>query len=372
MQKWSRGRWLDLLIPAGLLTVGLAEIVSVDLDGRRYAVAAIVIAAVLLVFRRSAPLVCATLAGSVVLLPPIAGPALDELATPLLVLIVALYSLGRYRHDLRGLSGLGAILLVTLAMYLTVDTRDHDWTDVVFFLALAVPPYVFGRVARRLADQGELLRRNQELVRRAAVRAERDRIARELHDVIAHSVSAMVVQTAAAQDLVRTDPDKAEEVLADVAATGRRAVSETGRLLHAIRDDADELGLVPAPGVAQLPELLEQFRAGGLDVDYAADELPDLPPGLDVSVYRIVQEALTNALKHGRGAMAAVRLTARGSDLSIRTSNPADGGTGGGSGLGLVGIAERVSLLGGRMQHGSDDSGRFELQVTLPMATEQR
>ena len=129
------------------------------------------------------------------------------------------------------------------------------------------------------------------------MRAERDRIARELHDVIAHSVSAMVVQTAAAQDLVRTDPDRAERVLADVADTGRRALAETGRLLHVIRDDADELGLAPAPGLADLPALVEAFRASGLTVDLDVREpLPALPVGVDVSAYRIVQEALTNAL----------------------------------------------------------------------------
>ncbi len=110
------------------------------------------------------------------------------------------------------------------------------------------------------------------LVTREAVRAERDRIARELHDVIAHSVSAMVVQTAAAQDLVRTDPDRAERVLRDVADTGRRALVETGRLLHVIRDDADELGLNPAPGVADLDRLVQEFRAEGLDVDLSVDD----------------------------------------------------------------------------------------------------
>ena len=372
MERMTRRHVPDVALPVGLLLLGLVELSTIDTAGRRYAVTAQVIAALLLVFRRRYAFPCATAAGAVVLLPPVAGPALDEVATPILVMIVALYSLGRYLSDLRGLGGVAAILLTTLMMYLTVDTRAHDWTDVVFVLAMTVPPYVFGRVSRRLAEQGEVLRHNQELVRREAVRAERDRIARELHDVIAHSVSAMVVQTAAAQDLVRTDPDMAERVLADVAATGRRAVSETGRLLHAIRDDAQELGLDPTPGVAQLPELLQQFRSGGMDVEYAADELPDLPPGLDVSVYRIVQEALTNALKHGRGAMAAVQLTARESNLSIRTCNPTAGDSGGGSGLGLVGIAERVSLLGGRMQHGRDEAGRFELQVTLPLAPDER
>jgi signal transduction histidine kinase len=178
----------------------------------------------------------------------------------------------------------------------------------------------------------------------------------------------MVVQTAAAQDLVRSHPDKAEHILADVAATGRRALSETGRLLHTVRDDADELGLGPAPGVAQLPELVEEYRRSGLRVRYAADPLPDLPPGLDVSVYRIVQEALTNALKHARGRDVEVRISATAAELTIAARNATDGGSGGGSGLGLVGIAERASLLGGRMRHGLTD-GHFELEVALPLVS---
>src|SRR6185295_11040799 len=138
------------------------------------------------------------------------------------------------------------------------------------------PPYVLGRVTRRLALQKELLEERQELVRREAVRQERDRIAREMHDMIA--------QTAAAQDLVRSDPDRAEAVLADVADTGRRAISETGRLLHVLRDDDDELGLEPAPGLADLPGLVAAFRASGLTIDLEVPEtLPRLPAGVDVS-----------------------------------------------------------------------------------------
>ena len=188
---------------------------------------------------------------------PWLGPQLDEPATPILFWAVAIYALARWIEGLRGLVGVLTIAALVLVDYVFVDSRSHNWSDVVFVATLIVPPYVFGRIVRRLADQKRQLEDQQELVRHEAVRAERDRIARELHDVIAHSVSAMVVQTAAAQDLVRHDPDRAEEVLADVADTGRRALAETGRLLHVIRDDADELGLSPAPGLADLPALVE-------------------------------------------------------------------------------------------------------------------
>jgi signal transduction histidine kinase len=188
-----------------------------------------------------------------------------------------------------------------------------------------------------------------------------------MHDVIAHSISAMVVQTAAAQDLVRTDPERAEAVLADVADTGRQAIAETGRLLHVLRDDEDELGLEPAPGLADLPGLVAAFRASGLDVDVEAPEvMPDLPAGVDVSAYRIVQEALTNALRYGSDRTARLRVVATTGGVSIEASNPSAGNGGSGAGLGLVGVAERVALLGGRLSHGVRD-GRFELHATLPV-----
>jgi signal transduction histidine kinase len=176
----------------------------------------------------------------------------------------------------------------------------------------------------------------------------------------------MVVQTAAAQDLVRTDPDRAAGVLEDVAATGRRALSETGRLLHVIRDDADELGLAPAPGLAQLSELVDRFRNDGLDVRMEVDgALPALPSGVDVSAYRIIQEALTNALRYAPDHTVALRVASDGRTVSIRTSNRSDGRTGQGSGLGLLGVAERVKVLGGSLNHSTRD-GRFELVATLP------
>jgi signal transduction histidine kinase len=256
-----------------------------------------------------------------------------------------------------------------LGDYTLVDLREHDLSDVLFVLVLVTPPYVLGRLTRRLAIQKELLEERQELVRREAARHERDRIAREMHDVIAHSISAMVVQTAAAQDLVRSDPARAEAVLSDVADTGRRAIAETGRLLRVLRDDEDELGLEPAPGLADLPGLVAAFRASGLDVDVdIPSRLPELPAGVDVSAYRIVQEALTNALRYGSDRTARLRVSATAAGLSIEATNPSTGRTGTGSGLGLVGVAERVALLGGQLSHGVRD-GRFELHASLPVAT---
>jgi signal transduction histidine kinase len=197
-----RLRPTDVLAPAAITAVAVVEILTVRPTGWGYGVVLETGAALLLTWRRYWPLLVTTTAGGMLLLIPWFGPQLDELATPILTLALICYSLGRWIASLRGLVGIALLLVMSLLDYLVIDARSHDFTDVVFVSALAIPPYVFGRITRRLALQSEQLVRQQVLIRDEAVRAERDRIARELHDVIAHSLSAMVVQTAAAQDLV--------------------------------------------------------------------------------------------------------------------------------------------------------------------------
>ena len=367
MTNWLPRPWRDVLLPAAVACVGVVEMASLAKPGWIAASALEVLACLLLCWRRRWPLVTGIGSGLAVLAIPWTGPALNDASTPIVILLMGSFALARWLPDLRGLIGVAVVLLATLLDYVEVDTREHGIGDVIFVLALLVPPFVLGRITRKLADQKAQLEDQQELIRREAVRAERDRIARELHDVIAHSVSAMVVQTAAAQDVVRTSPDRAEAILADVASTGRRALAETGRLLHIIRDEADELGLQPAPGVSGVPDLVEQFRASGLAVDLAmVQPFPDLPAGVDVSAYRIVQEALTNALKYG-DRTAALELAATPTELWIRASNPSNGSTGAGSGLGLLGMAERLSLLGGRLEHRLTAEGRFEITALIPV-----
>lgn len=367
----ERLRWGDTLLPAGIAVLAVVELASLDVDGRVAAGALEVLACLLLVGRRRWPLVTGTLAGMLCASPPWVGPAINEVATAILIGCLSSYTLARWVAGLVGLVGLGLILVMLLGTYVATDLRDNGLTDAVFVLALLVPPYLFGRLTRRLAEHNALLAREQELVRREAMRDERDRIARDLHDVIAHSLSAMVVQVAAAQDLVRRDPARAEEVLARVAETGRRAISETGRLLHVIRDTDDELGLAPTPGLRDLEALADEFRRNGLMVDLFVDGLPgELQPAVDVSAYRIVREVLTNALRYAADGSVRVEVAGTPSGLTIRAVNRTTGRTGLGSGLGLVGLAERVDLLGGTLQHGPTGSGDYELVATLPQARE--
>lgn len=356
----------DLWISAGVALLGVVELASFAPTGWGYGMVIEVVAATLLVWRRALPLVVCPAASAALLLMPWVGPQLNDVATPILFVFLICYTLGRWVEDLRGIAGIALLMALFLVDYLAVDLRSHDVTDLVFVTVLVVPPYVFGRISRKLAVQSELLLRHQEQAKAEALRAERHRIARDLHDVIAHSVSAMVVQTAAAQDLVHTDPDRTEGLLADVADTGRQALSETGRLLHVLRDDADELGLRPAPGLSELPDLVEEFRERGLEVRAdLPDPVPVVPPGVDVAAYRIAQEVLTNALRYATDRSVVLRVRATRDQLAIDAANASDGRSGLGSGLGLLGIAERVTVHGGSLTHRTV-GGRFELEAVIP------
>ncbi len=357
----------DWALPGALAVLVTVEVLAFRPDGWPVALVLLLASCAALVGRRRWPLASCIPAGLLGLGAPWAGPELNELASPIFIMVLISWSLARWLPGhRRGLLGLAAAVGVLIADYAFTDERDNNITDVFFAASLLVPPYVFGKVSRRLAEQTELVARQSEQLRDQAVRDERARIARELHDVIAHSVSAMVVQLAAAQDLIRTHPRRAEAMLESVASAGREALAETGRLLHLIRDDADELGLMPAPGLADVPALVESFRAGGLPVDADLD-LPagPVPGGVDVSAYRVVQEALTNAGRYGDGP---VRLTVAAPDAEVRIccSNAVNGSAATGAGLGLRGMAERVEMHGGTLRHGPVDD-RFELDAVIPL-----
>ncbi|MBK5305068.1 MAG: hypothetical protein JJD92_00115 [Frankiaceae bacterium] len=368
--------WRDALVP--LLVFGICVVEAITYGPPRLAIVLLVelLGCALLVWRRRWPLVIGPVAIAILALLSRIGPAVDELASPILVIVFAAFSLGRWVSDLRGLAALAPAYVLTVVGVERSDNRPPDITDVVFIAAIVFPPYIFGRVMRaladrtaRLAEQTELLSRLQATVREDAIAAERARIARELHDVLAHSISAMVVQASAGQDLVRSDPDRAATAMRQVAETGRRALAETGRLLSLVRDKDDELGLDPDPGLGRLDELVDQFRRSGLDVQLDVDgSLDALPAGIDLSAYRIVQEALTNALKYATDRCVRLRVST-GSALVIEVENRGRPEPSTGSGLGLVGMAERVSVFGGTLEHAFTRDGRFRLSAVLPFET---
>ena len=227
-----------------------------------------------------------------------------------------------------------------------------------------------------LEDRATRLEQERDAQARIATAAERARIARELHDVIAHNVSVMVVQADGASYALGTDPDRAREALAAISATGRLALAEMRRLLGVLRREEDGGGsaLAPQPGVGELGELLDQARGAGLPVSFTIEGEPrPLPGGAALAAYRIVQESLTNTRKHaGPVASASVVLRYSPDALMLTISDDGWGDLGGaalpgGPGHGLTGMRERVAMYGGSVTAGPRPGGGFEVVATLPL-----
>jgi signal transduction histidine kinase len=237
-------------------------------------------------------------------------------------------------------------------------------------------PWFFGRLVLAYARQSdELTDRARQLVeeqRQVAERAvvdERRRIARELHDVIAHSISVMVVQAGAAREMLGRDERGVAASLEEIQRAGRSALGETGRLLGLLRVEAED-AVEPQPSAADLPRLADEFRAAGLDVRLELEGTPDgLPAGLDLSVYRIVEEGLTNALKHTPGALVAVRFRRRAGGVEVDLASDASSGPRRlpSGGQGLVGMRERVAVFGGSLTAAPTDDGGFLVSARLPV-----
>ncbi|MFD7734607.1 sensor histidine kinase [Kitasatospora phosalacinea] len=270
---------------------------------------------------------------------------------------------------------------------LTPADQRGDGYKAVFLAALMTTPFVlcwaWGRLTRvrraylvELEDRASRLERERDAKAQVAVAAERARIARELHDVVAHNVSVMIVQADGAAYVLDASPQQAKEALGTIASTGRQALAEMRRLLGVLRT-ADTAGeYVPQPGVEELPDLLEQVRTAGLPVDFTASgEVRELPRGLELTVYRIVQEALTNVRKHGGpNARAKVAVDFRPADLEVlveddgrgSTSEQLSGGTDG-LGHGLIGMRERVGMVSGSLDVGPRPGGGFRIRAVLPL-----
>jgi signal transduction histidine kinase len=239
-----------------------------------------------------------------------------------------------------------------------------DW---LWFSVAAVVGLVVRHRSLR-AERSESRVAALESERELVLRAERARIARELHDVIAHSVSVIVVQAGAAEPLVEEDPEEARAALRSIRATAGEALGEMRRLLGILRTADDELTLDPQPSVARLEPLLGQARAAGLEVGLEVIGEPrPLTPGLDLAAYRIVQEALTNTRKHGGAAQARIALRYGQSELEVEIADDGSAtGLSGEGGHGVVGMRERVALYGGTLDIGARPGGGFVVRAVLP------
>jgi signal transduction histidine kinase len=222
---------------------------------------------------------------------------------------------------------------------------------------------------RELEDRAARLEREREENARRAAADEQARIARELHDIIAHNVSVMTVQAAAAGDAFETQPGKVREALGSIESTGREALTELRRLLGNVRLGDGPGTFAPQPGLARLDDLIEQVRATGLEVELTVEGSPrDLPPSIDLSAYRIVQEALTNTIKHAQASKANVVVRYGSEALELEVVDDGRGAVDGARrGHGIIGMRERAALFGGELEAGSSPNGGFSVHSRIPL-----
>jgi signal transduction histidine kinase len=270
----------------------------------------------------------------------------------------------------------GLVLIYGLTAVITANDPEGSvgnfiWTLITFAVVWTVGFALGGRfreadVARRLALQAEQEREEQAQL---AVADERTRIARELHDVVGHSVSVMTVQAAAVRRLLEPDQEKERQALLVVEQTGREALAEMRRMVGVLRRPEEAPALAPQPSLEHLDQLVANAREAGLPVEVRIEGTPaQLPAGVDMTAYRIVQEALTNAVKHAQADRAEVVVRYGNGTVEVIVSDDGRGnGEGAGSGHGLVGMRERVSVYGGELEAGPQAGGGFRLRATLPV-----
>jgi signal transduction histidine kinase len=379
LRSLTEGDWrvIDRVLVAAIALLALGDVVFfADIDGSPILNLLLLEAIVLLLlWRRSRPLltVIGVMAGFVasqlLLTPP------PELFTAMVVLITANYSVAAHLHARPAFAGLvigaGGVLVVAAIF-------DPD--DVIFPVILfCVLPWLAGRtirnqtmLTRELAEKAERAQHAREDEERRAIAVERSRIARELHDVLAHNLSVMVVQAGAARRIVDRDPGRALESAELIQKTGREALAELRHLFGPVRRGEGE-ALTGPPSLVQVDGLAQRACDAGLPVELRVEGTPvPLSTGVDLTAYRVVQEALTNALKHAGAARAKVLVTYEPSEVVVEIEDDGigvrghDGLGGTGGGYGLVGMRERVRLYGGEFQAGRRRGGGFAVRVRLP------
>jgi signal transduction histidine kinase len=324
-----------------------------------------------LLWRKSQPLVVmfATLGASLV------WDVIGLAGGPSLAIFVSLYGVGRYIADNRT-----SFLAVAAALVLVVanDLIESEPVSVIgVSLALVLLAWYVGRRVRGrraylalVEERAKYLERERAAEAQRAVDEERTRIARELHDLVAHRVSMITVQAGAAQTVAVSDPERALRAMEAVEKEGREALEELRQVLGVLRADGERDGLVPLHGLADIPDLVAEMRGAGIDVSLSIEGVPaGLPARVDLAAFRIVQEALTNVVKHGGpDPRAEVRLSSDDQMLIIEVTDRGSGvSTLPGSGQGLAGMRERAALLGGAFEAGPRPGGGFQIMARVPL-----
>ncbi|MBN1528578.1 MAG: sensor histidine kinase [Thermoleophilaceae bacterium] len=373
----SEGDWrtLDRLLVAGLIALAEIELATLDdIDGPRWLNALIVVAMGLsLLLRRTRPFTTLVLVVGFGVFAEIVAFGPPDLLSMVFMLIAATYSMGAHAERRRSFEGIAVGVVGVTIIAALFDPGDIVFPVVLFVIA----PWLTGRalrnhlvLTRELAEKAEQLAHQREQEEQRAVTAERRRIARELHDVLAHNLSVMVVQASGGGRMVARDPERAAEVARLIESTGRDAMVELRHMFGAVRRDEGE-PLDGPPSLARVERLAQRARDAGLPVEVIVEgEAEPLPPGVDLAAYRVVQEALTNSYKHAGPAHARVHIRYEPHELLLEVSDDGVGaGEAGdlGGGHGLVGMKERVALYGGDLEAGRARGGGFAVRAKIPL-----
>ena len=343
--------------------------------------------AVSLGYRRKAPVVSLFAALTVCAWELLRASGSQQAGTfeAFLALCVATYGVGAYSGSRLSLAAgllLPAVVPLGDSIHREIAYNDgHLISEILPFWIWAAVFCAIGRGVRTrhvmmglLGDRAERAEHEREARARVAVAEERARIARELHDVVAHGVGVMVVQAGAARRVLATDPNRAEIALLAVEATGRQSLAEMRRLLGILRTDPEALALAPQPGLGSVDDLVTQVRSSGLAVELVSEgEYRPLPAGVDLVAYRIVQEGLTNVIKHAGDARAVVTIGYRDErvDVEVRDDGRPPARQSDGRGHGLFGMRERVTLYGGSFEAGPGEAGGFVVRASIPTVPAQ-
>jgi signal transduction histidine kinase len=350
------------------LAVVLALLAVAEVAGTDPSAWAVVSAAALplpLAWRRVVPIGSTGAILAIAVIDELAGGDGLDFVYSTIVILVTLYSVGaraRIEHGIAVLAGY--LALAWVSVYAAAGSGPSDFA---FAAIVVVAPWGVGRIAgARLAAAVAARERA-----RRAVAEERARIARELHDVVAHAVGVIVVQAGAAEQILDNNPEAAREALADIRRTGKDALVDLRRMLGLLRADDDASAAVePQPGLDDLEPLAERLRHAGLPVELSIEGKPrPVPAGVALTAYRVVQEALTNVLKHATDARAQITLVYGSEALELSVTNDGTATTnGGGTGHGLIGMRERVSIYGGELDAAPLPGGGFRVLARLPYA----
>lgn len=367
----GRTRLSDLVLAGVATTLLVVQVATDNLSGSLWvAVPGGLGLGCCVLVRRAHPWIALVAACATVLAVSVLGVAQEGNYGTIVAVFVVLYTLAAQASALEAAGALGfALVAVFLAVMRTGAVKS---SFAVFVLGGAV---VIGRTVgnhRELAEclhatVEELNARRDEMIA-AGVAAEKVKIARELHDVIAHAVSVMVIQAAAAEELLDVGSDRARAPLASVQASGRQALGELRRLLAVLRSGAEPAAtLSPQPGLADLPAVAATLRDAGVAVHLQVDgDVASLPPGVDLAAYRVVQEALTNVLKHAGASTVAVDVRCRLDRIELEVADNGGGPTTeAAAGQGLVGMRERVAAYGGWLRAGPRQEGGFIVRAHL-------